>query len=298
MRFVVVVLVLMFVAAPLLSGCLGDEETPAPDGDEGDTTDEGKDPEAVATGSIQGVVADASFKPIEDARVELLQSGEYVDETTTAANGSYSFVELEPGEYRLKFGASCCQELSRGAIVKAGTQESITVNLEPRRSLEPYVERLVWEGFIGCSAFIPGYGIFFNPEGACANNDPNNDPLHEFEIQPGLASVVVAMEWTQETTNPFNDLQIVMSKGPFVDDRFSNRFFTLAGPPVLETTIGPEDAEAGEELYFDKIEEAWDVRFTVTASDSGIFVYQQPFKVYYDLYYREPAPEGASALPE
>lgn len=298
MRRVVVVLVLMLVAGPALSGCLDEGSDPVPDDEkEQEGGDEPQAP-AVRTGSIQGTVADASFKPIEGALVELLQSGEYLDEATTSANGTYAFVDLEPGEYRLKFGASCCKELSRGAIVKSGEQENIPVNLEPRRSLDPYVEERVWEGFIGCSLAIPEYGVFFNPEGACADNDPNNDPIEMFEIEPGLATVVVAMEWNQETTNPLNDLQIVMSKGEFVDDRIVNRFFTLDGPPVLETTLGPQDAEGGEELYFDMIDDTWEVRFTVTASASGNFVYQQPFKVYYDLYYREPAPDGASALPE
>ena len=86
-----------------------------------------------------------------------------------------------------------------------------------------------------------------------------------------------------------------MSKGTLGGS--SNRFFTEQGPSPLEATVGPEDAQGGEDLYFANIEDRWDVRFTVTGATSLSLVYQQPFTVYYRLYYLDPAPESASALP-
>lgn len=300
MRHVVVVLGLVLALGLPLAGCLDAQEEPDPEAEGQDGAQNGNggsDPE-VPRGSIRGLVTDAAFNPLEGAGAELLVQGELIEEQETEANGSYVFKGLEPGEYRVKFSASCCKDKMRGAIVEAGRVASINVNLEPKRPNTPYVEELEWEGFIGCSLTVPGQGVLFNPEGACAETDENNDPIQEFVLQPGLATVVVAMEWEQVTTNALDDMQIVMTRGPYAHSNIGNRFFTLDGASPLQAVVGPEGAEGGENLYFDQIDEPWDVRFTVTASESGNFVYQQPFTVYYDLYYWDPAPDGVSALPE
>jgi hypothetical protein len=115
-------------------------------------------------------------------------------------------------------------------------------------------------------------------------------------IYPGLATALAAMEWEQATTNALDDLRLIMTKGQ--SNSPENRFFTLSGKSPLEARLGPEEAVGGEPLYFDKIEaDGWEVRFVATAGNSGNVVYQQPFTVYYRLYYLEPAPEGASVLP-
>lgn len=250
-----------------------------------------------STGTIRGEVVDVGFDPVAGASVELLQGDELLHDSLTLDNGSYEFTDLEPGEYRLKFSASCCKQLVRGAVVKPGEVTTVTAQLEEHKPVEGYVVRDEWNGFIGCSAVLPVTGVLFNPQGACAETDPNNDPVHDFELEPGLQTVVVGMVWDEEITNPMGDLRIMMSK----DSAFlaeSSRFFTLEGASPLEIVLGPEDAQAGEPYYFANIEETWPARFTVTGSWEGSVVYQQPFTVYYDLYYNEPAPEGASALPE
>lgn len=298
MRRAVVVLFLLVLTGVPLAGCLDAESESKVDVPNGG--DDPKDPGGSddRPGGIEGLVADASFAPIEDATVELVQEGSLLAEARTLENGSYAFEDLDPGEYRLRFSASCCKGDARAAIVEAGKVTKVTVNLEPIRTNEPYVDRLVWDGLVGCSLFIPEYGVYFNPEGACAESDPNNDPIHDVVLQPGLATIVVAMEWDQVTSNPTNDLQLVMSKGPFIDSRETNRFFSLNGDSPLEVTVGPEGAQGGEDLYFGQIDEEWEAEFTVTASSSGGFAYQQPFTVHYEFHYWDPAPDGASALPE
>lgn len=299
MRIVVIVAVLVLSAA--LGGCLDAEDDDSlqtgGEGQEGEgPTGGGDETQDDLKGAIRGQVVDEGFAPIAGADVELLQGDELLVDTLSLENGSYAFQGLEPGEYRLKFSDSCCRQMVRGALVKAGETTTVTVQLEKHKPVEGYSVYEPWEGFIGCSAVLPEYGILFNPEGACADSDPNNDPVHKFKLEPGLKTIVVGMEWDEETTNPMGDLRIALTKGPGTAQ--ATRFFVIEGPSPLEIVLGPDDPDGGENLHFDKIDEPWDVEFTVTGSSQGSVVYQQPFTVHYELYYNEPASEEASAIPE
>src|ERR1700734_2740213 len=69
-------------------------------------------------GSISGTVADASGSAVPDAQVALTSAATSAKQTfTTGADGLYSFVNLNPGEYTLEVEKSGFKHVKREAIV-------------------------------------------------------------------------------------------------------------------------------------------------------------------------------------
>ncbi len=79
----------------------------------------------VATGSVKGSVVDSSSAAMPNTKVELVNSG--TGQTwvrTTAADGSYTFTELPPGEYEVRAAASGFADW-RGALTLRVTQTAV-----------------------------------------------------------------------------------------------------------------------------------------------------------------------------
>lgn len=280
----------VLTAVVTLGGCVG-ADAPEPSGPATAETGSGPTPEGEA--GVFGQVVGPDFEALTGVRVRLAAGEALVGDTATDGAGRYAFEGLAEGEYRLQVTAICCREAMRGVYLTGGRQLEVHVQLEPfPETQDPYVEDGQWEGFLPCSVRTPtGTGV--NLE-ACDDLDPNSSRRHEFQLKPGLQTAVVAMDWEPVTTNLAGEMVLRFYKGSSWN---GNTFFREASLAAIEVTLGPEDAEDGERLHFDKIDEPWDVRFQFWAGGSPNVVYQQPFTVWYALHYWDTAPSGTSALP-
>ncbi len=283
--------VVVTLAVAVLAGCMGSDDEPEPG--EGDGASNGSSKE---TGMLEGTVMDEDLIPIGSARVSVVANETLQAEAEVDDQGDYRLTGIEPGQYRLQITASCCREHVQGVTIEAG--ETARVNVQLIRFTEdeigtPYVESDDWTGFVSCSYRDATGGGYHS--GPCEDLDDNTDRVHELELKRGLKTIVVGMQWDSELTNLQERLVLRHYVAPWQSS--APTFFRIDAGSPIEARIGPEDASSGEELYFENIEDSWDTEFQVWAGGTPNVVYQQPFTVWYDLYYWEEAPEGASALP-
>ncbi len=140
-------LVVIVAATMLLAGCTtSDGDMPEDDfALELDATE--------STGVIRGVVVDEAIRPIVDARITLMPGGLV---TTTTENGAFGFQGLEPGQYSLTVNATRFIEASVDASVVANVDrpDVVKVQLVANPATTPYVQTLVFTGFIECSTTL------------------------------------------------------------------------------------------------------------------------------------------------
>jgi hypothetical protein len=168
----------------------------------------------------------------------------------------------------------------------------------PRRQ----VEKNEWDGYLSCSARNPG-----TPSFSMANCAPwdvagvlgPHESSHVTEAKPGLKTIVVAMVWEPGT----------YARQPYLQHDI---FVNIPNEEVTgqNYTFREEAAESGLEYRLDvdpsKPSLDWDsatgpipIEFRISAGSAGEMnlVLQQPFTVYYHLFYGKRAPKKHSALP-
>lgn len=267
---------LLVLLAAALGGCLGDDDVDEAPEDSADA--QGTE----GTGVVQGRVFTQDLEPLPGAAV-VLANDERVQETKSGGDGRYEIHQVEPGQYRLQVNAACCREAVRGVQVSAGE----TVNMDARLDFytdsdlrTPYVSDPHWEGLLACGV-VANEGMAFN----CGTADPNNDRSHTFEVKEGLETILVAMEWDSEFTNINDGMIIDLMNG---DTRLAEGI----GESPIEYRVDRADGTLSE------IDDTFTLRFDVWAGGMANVIFQQPFTVYWEEHYWEPAPEGASALPD
>ncbi len=312
--------IIVLLSVSLLSGCISGDDEPQTD-----------DPEEIPSqglGTVTGSIFTVNLDAVENARIQLVQDGEGVDEAMTDKNGAYTIRNVEPGDYRMQISAACCPEQVRPVTVVADDVVNEDVQLEVYSSddlQEPRVERLDWTGFLACTL------RFTNPEGphhdvnvlgvpggvsgvnACgvveigAENATGDDFLKVWEASPGLKSVVGALSWDAPGAALGDQLSITMEVGgrPNLEPRYVNEegyspveFRADAGDVVAEFDEEDDEGHDIHQYDFDNLESDVELMFRIFAGGDLNVVYQQQFTVYWDLYYWEEAPEGASALPD
>jgi hypothetical protein len=82
---------------------------------------------ASSAAEIRGTLSWGSGDPAAEAPVQLYQADTLVTETTTGADGSFSFADLEPGAYRVVVDYEC--SLDEAVEVAAGDVEELTLTL-------------------------------------------------------------------------------------------------------------------------------------------------------------------------
>lgn len=193
---------------------------------------------------------------------------------------------------------SLCAILLMVPLVPVGLAED-----EDEPEEEPYVVSMEWEGHLACTvrwpSELPYSGL--NACGAVEILVPGavgDDFLLEWQIEEDLETVVGAMVWEGDTLEP--DLHLLMevagmsgSPPRYVDDQ--------GGSPLQwRVDAGFVEGNYPDHLHqydFNNVEGSLDLQFRVFAGGDLNVVVDQPFTIYWDLYYGEPAPEDASALP-
>lgn len=225
----------------LASGCLG-FQPPANPGFPYDGGDAVIQPQFDAsTGAVHGFVFTMDIDPVAHALVALQPEN---SESNAAADGSFAFDFLEPGDYRLRAQADGFFERDREIQVLAG---QVTLVYFLMRSTTPSGPRL---DFVEETAKLDCFVALALEATDCAVPDvADHEPVVEVEVQQGLTALVVSARWTPTLSEDAADLTNAM------------RFEVLnAGNDVLAdwvqqpdnttrrlnfTNAGPEAAEPG-----------------------------------------------------
>lgn len=319
---------IFLLTTALLAGCISGDDAPVDDSDD----DEPQSQEGL--GTVSGTVLTIHLEPIESSHVALVQDDEEVVSTETDANGDYVIRNVEPGQYRLHVTAIfCCKEHVGVIQVKADevTNEDIQLEVYSDDDMErPRVEQFEWRGFLACTARWP------NPEGphhgedvmgiplgvtganACGlvdivgeisglGNLTDDDFLRTFTVQPGLKTVLGAMEWQAPGASMGDQLTLYLE----VEGRPNQapRYASATGHAPLEFRVDAgyveenyeEEDDDGTNIHqydFNNLNGPQDLMYRVFAGGDANLVYQQQFTVYWELHYWHPADEDRSALPD
>lgn len=143
-----VLIPLMFLAVAL-SGCV---ETDASRG-AAIPTESGPAVVSETTGGIDGQVMDDEQLAVQGASIGIRSAGGAVgNQTTSAADGTFSFSALEPGEHELVAQSPFHKAATKRVSVIAGESQSVTFVLQPTAApVERLVETLALRGHIACS---------------------------------------------------------------------------------------------------------------------------------------------------
>lgn len=148
------VLILLALVATGLAGCA--ESTP-------DDAPTNVDPDdfvlAAGKGAIAGLVVDDRFRPVMGARVLLQEEGA---QTTSNANGEFSFVDLAPGRYTLRASADGHEATPKSVEVVAG--QFAEANIVARRIISEggFIISNEYAAFVPCGANVVFYGDSFD----------------------------------------------------------------------------------------------------------------------------------------
>ncbi len=313
-------LALLLLVTALLAGCVSGDDPP-----ENESPD---DEPSAGLGTVTGSIFTVNLDPVENARVQLVQDGEGVAETSTDQSGAYTIRNVEPGDYRLQVSAVCCPETIRPVSVAEDDVVTVDLQLELYSSddlQEPRVERFEWTGFLACTVRwlnpegphhdvnvfgIPGGVSGVNTCGVVeivAENATGDDFLHVWEIGPGAKTVVGGMDWDAPGAALGDQLSIYMEVGGrpnlapryVSEEDFSPVEFRADAGAIIEEY--DEEDDEGHDIHqydFENLDDSLEVMYRIFAGGDVNLVYQQKFTVYWDVYYWEEAPEDATAVPD
>lgn len=283
----VLIAVLLFLS--LLAGCIGGDDAL-------DIEDQDNDDLSGDTGSLKGKVLTVDLRELPGARVALIADGELVKEGTTDENGNYVLRGIEPGQYRLQVSAVCCREHVRAVNIEAGKEAVADIQLEPFTDADlqtPFMEPYEWNGFLSCALGSPALVIAL----CSAAEDPNDDFIHFFDIQYGVRTIVLGMEWDAAGGVLGNELQIILENEGCGLGSCSHEYGRAEGTsPLFVLANGPDSGD----WAFSEIDpgDTRPLQIRVFPAFSANLYYQQPFTVHYHVFYHAQAPEGYDPLPD
>ena len=301
MRAVLLVFLVSLFAGVAISGCLGgDDSKPAP------KKDDPKAAQAVtteSTGSITGQIVTNDLEVVARADVGLLSGdGTEAARAQTDNQGKFTFNGIEPGSYRIQVAAPCCRVGIAEVVVEAGKVTPANFQLARLTADDlqvPYVESNEWHGFIAC-----GIGTAVLLWATCSElegtpvEDPNEDFYEIVNVSKGIRAFAVGINWDPVGGLSGGELALYVEKlGCGLTCAGEDTYAALSGPPPLVKVVNDEDAPALWK-WSAVGDEGRQIQYRVFASGTATVMYQQPFAVYWDAYYWQPAPPEANPIPD
>jgi len=175
------------------TGASGGGQTVPSSAPQGEFTDE--------TGAIHGVVTDPEYVALGGALLSLKEANATA---SSAADGTFSFSLIAPGDYTLIAAKLGYEAFSAKVTVKAGeTNSNVKVLLSPLPVVESYAPIFQFDGYITCTI---GYSVVLSEEcgqglqtdyGTFGRNPNNNiDWRFNMTTTEHLANVLVELTWT------------------------------------------------------------------------------------------------------
>lgn len=242
-------------------GCMSDSSDPAMGLHESGLSDIPSDP------WLRGQVLDGEFLPVEDAYV-LLLPGEV--EAQTAANGTFRFGPLIPGEYTLVVTAEGYAEASTTVQVADDETNEVVVQMQAVAADVPYHLTEHYVQFFFCSwAAIDGPSSpcliteNFVHTGAAGDQD-----RFQFTIPAaGLADLLWESDWPEQSTG--KEIRRALTTGDVTSSSGVGAvtvwFLIQPGPAVLRAFLIPDEINYGGNTEFDGAE---GMTYTATATVS------------------------------
>ncbi len=270
-----------------------------------DAADDFQDLDLVATdetGVIRGVVIDASITPVPNADVAVERPGAEPLTALTGADGLFGFDGLAPGSYFVKVQKAGYFDAQQSVEVVPDVADppAVRILLELNEATRPYVQTLVFEGFMECGLTSPAVGVslcgLVNSVGEIggAPNATNEDSQVRYPLDRAPTWTQSEMVW--ESTQAFGDeLALLYSYGDCGEGFYCDHESRGTSPVLLTANATMSqtlfDEEAGE-LYIRVFTD--DVDATAVPgylSGSGI-TFEQSFTIYTHVFYGYQPPEG------
>lgn len=271
------ILVLAIGAFLLAAGCLGGAE----DGE--DVEQAGEVAYATEdTGAVEGVITDEAVQPLSDVNVTLVEEDR---STTSTADGTYAFSEVQPGTHTLRLDAEGYHSTEGEVEVYRGEVTARDFVISQATDEEAYMVTQELEGFFECG-FEVGWNVssqapeppedvpdarsFYLGLAACAvpnnvlemvgggGNATNDKFSHSYELEHMLNTFVYEMQWEPENT--FSDWMTTRTEVQGFANQYPGTLFRTQGPSVIHERVDrdqldelerafEEECEAGNDAY-------------------------------------------------
>lgn len=291
--------VALVLLAVLFAGCISGDEEPVPAPTETEAAAPAQATET--TGALKGKVVNDQLEQLPDADVVVVLEGKAVAETKADANGRYTFNGLEPAKYVVQASAILHKNTAKAVTVEAGKVVERDLMLERLNEMGSDVVAGEFRGLmsLGAEARYPPLAEAGSPTSGVSMTwsagDKNHQVSFEVDVLPEtLETMIVEVYWN----NPNVGLR-------------GNIWYEPNCSPCTPTHEFDEKAGFGNiTMRIDRPEEGWpaleEERETLTifmwtyATEENpvVLAYQQPFDVYYELWYGETAPEDRVIRPD
>jgi hypothetical protein len=212
------------------------------------------------TGLVVGVVVDEGIRPLGGANVTL--ASQPPRSAVTGADGAFGFGQVPPGTYRVEARKPGYADAATTVDVEAGVDDPPNANLQLsfNPALVPFVEAVVFEGFVECSFHLRGGYFAACAAGPIANNlvcsetgtcpgNVTNDRVFAFQTVTGTPDFVQA-ELAWETTQSLGDWLMLFENYGTLDEfnggGFAGTFNTTQGPSPIFVTVNATELQAAE----------------------------------------------------
>ncbi|MHB8634464.1 MAG: carboxypeptidase-like regulatory domain-containing protein [Thermoplasmatota archaeon] len=258
------------------------------------------------TGGIRGVVVDQAIHPVKGAMVDLPTAHE---NASTGADGSFSFDKLAPGTYIVRASRATYDEVQTSVDVVAGVPDPKPVRIQLTRQIsqDPYIMTTQFNGYIACSAGVPGVGyseecgegvgvpctvpppLGCQRVGGQGNNIVKNDFLVD---SSGIKTIIVEQTWQPTTgTTGSGELYTLVATNFVCDPNCAWKDelgSAQKGSPIL---IRVDDKHLGAIQADPSIPIT---SFTWAGADKPNLDVDQPFQEFVTFFYWAEAPPGWS----
>lgn len=254
------------------------------------------------TGAIEGFLLDDEQIPVAGATIGIrIVGGKPLNQTTSAADGAFSFSGLEPGEYELAVQSPFFEPKTQKVTVPVG--EVVQVKIAIQRVAAPVerlVEILIKKGYIACNV---GWRNPTNPSTSGGNAITSNvcygiqGDVSDFKVPINLElpfrELILELVWTPGTGFSGSRLRMdFCSEKPDENNYFAQCKIVSGSNPYSTSETGPSPLVLRRnDVPVDRIS-----AFEATVGDGGYdladpstlrvpLTFQQPFDLYMSLCY-------------
>jgi hypothetical protein len=243
------------------------------------------------TNILEGIVKGPELFPLEGALVKL---NGFEENRTTDEGGYYRFESLPPRDYTITASKEGYRPKAQRAILEDDKIFQLDFVLEEVPLERPYDRTQDFRGLISCQAAYQT-----NPDTTqrpnCGSNDPQNKQFKDFDFGPGAAQIQIELLWEPASSAAKILTITVESLGDnaiqFAHDRGESPIKAVVSQSLVTRNL----PDGGRIRVL--AESAPSVTGDESALDVGLAL-QQPFVLYFTVFYIEPGPPNFSAIPK
>lgn len=262
----------------VLSGCAGTgTQTAAPT----TTTPLTRD-----SGTLEGIVYDAEFTPLQGARVSV---SDHPVTVTTDGRGAFTISDVHPGDHNIEATLAGYRSASQRVSVAAGEILSMRLELDAIPTIEVYPELVQYTGHMTVGLATVLYAI-----------RPGTELEDELEfrrdVNPGAKTLVATMTFTRTSPAGAEKFQLDSILGEILYNQ------TYGESPLLNRVddVPVGTVEASHSIWLPRTCDYFILATCYGDPPSSVFQFalDQRFDVYSTLFYGGEAPAEYTGLPD